>query len=1186
MLRNLKLAQRLQLLIGTVLIGFLAYGLWSFRTLSEVKVGGPIYARIALSQELVSDILPPPLYIIESYLMCLQMVTAVEDARQGLQIDRLQELQAQYQERYAYWRTTLHEPELEKVLAEQVNPPAIAFFNTVFEEFLPAWHVHDEALVNKALARMRLHYKGHREGVNNVVTLAQQFARNDEARAKEQIQHATLYQVAILLLFLALSIVLAALILFSVVRPLDKATHIARRLARGDLEIQDGHQDTETFQDEVGQLLAILRDMSINLSSTIQALKLSEAAAQRARELLEHMIDTANVMIVGLDRQGRVTLFNAASEEVTGYRREDVLRKPWVELGVLPHPLPWQVQVARGVASDVPHEQEQAILTSAGELRTIYWRNSVPRLDTAEQATIISFGIDVTEQLLTKQQLIDAKKAAEAANTTKSEFLANMSHEIRTPMNAIIGMTHLALRTDLTTKQRNYLEKVSTAANALINVINDVLDFSKIEAGKMLFDQRDFSLQEDVLNYVAAVSVLKAQDKGLELLFDLDPAVPAELVGDELRLNQILLNLVSNAIKFTHQGEIRLSITCLEHSESGVLLRFDVKDTGIGISEEHRLKLFSAFVQADSSTTRNYGGTGLGLSITRRLVEMMHGEVWVESTPGTGSCFSFTARFGLPEPSQTGPVVDHRQVSLANMRVLVVDDNSSAREIMLGIFDALQVQATAVENGSLALDELEAAHLQNRPYNLVFMDWHMPAMDGVETIRHIRGRPSIANTLSTVMVTAYSRDDLADNAGDVTLDGILEKPVTPSSVLDAMVRTLDQARKSGALPTPQQRRPAQADDLRGARLLLVEDNETNQELAFEVLTLLGCEVDVVGDGAQAVAQVAKVSYDAVLMDWHMPVMDGLEATRVIRRNPDFSELPIIAMTANAISGDREKCLEAGMNDYVAKPIAVDQLSATLGRWIKRRLPATTDAGAEPQTSPLLVPSALAVTGFETLPGVDVQAALERLQGHVALYRKLLLRLAQKHAGDAAHIRHAFSALNWEPAHRMAHSLKGLAASIGAHRLTLAAQQVEHGLKSRQPQGMDGLLDELDAALKQLTEAIQALPATDESATAGSDAVPPLAAPSVDSGPAGPQAALQSHLTELARLLEDDDAQARLWLAPLAKLLAHAPSTREAFERLNDRVQCYDFEAALVALDQLAHDAGLRPDVNPQSQGAQ
>jgi signal transduction histidine kinase/DNA-binding response OmpR family regulator len=536
-------------------------------------------------------------------------------------------------------------------------------------------------------------------------------------------------------------------------------------------------------------------------------------------------------------------------------------------------------------------------------------------------------------------QLERAQHVAEAATRAKSEFLANMSHEIRTPMNAILGMSYLALQSGLDDRQRNYVEKVHSAAESLLGIINDILDFSKIEAGKLQIESIAFRLG-DVLDHLAALVGMRAEEKGLELLFELPADLPGALVGDPSRLGQILLNLTNNAVKFTERGEVTVAVSLLERTAERATLRFEVCDSGIGMAHEVRDRLFQPFSQADASTSRRYGGTGLGLAICRHLVERMGGGIGVESEPGHGSCFHFTLAFGLQPGAQ--PVPDAGQ--LRGARVLVVDDHPAARERLCGLLASLGFHAHAADDGEAALAAVSRAEAAGQPFRLVLLDWHMPRMDGIECLaRMVRAG---GHALPTVlMTTAFGRDQVQRElqARQLHPAALLTKPVMPAALVDACLAALvGQAAQPGLVEQRQELMQTHQASLAGARILLVEDNAINQELACDILDGAGLVVTVAGDGLQALATLERESFDAVLMDCQMPVMDGYEATRALRQRPGFQDLPVIAMTANAMAGDREKVLAAGMNDHVAKPIRVDELFATLARWV--RVPAAQPAG--------------------------------------------------------------------------------------------------------------------------------------------------------------------------------------------------------------------------------------------------
>jgi signal transduction histidine kinase/CheY-like chemotaxis protein/HPt (histidine-containing phosphotransfer) domain-containing protein len=676
------------------------------------------------------------------------------------------------------------------------------------------------------------------------------------------------------------------------------------------------------------------------------------------------------------------------------------------------------------------------------------------------------------------EDLDEARNEAQDATKAKSEFLANMSHEIRTPMNAIMGMAHLALKTDLTAKQYDYLKKVDISAKSLLGIINDILDFSKIEAGKMDMESVDFQL-EDTLDNISTLVGIKTQEKGLELLFKTDPSVPRALVGDPLRLGQILINLSNNAVKFTDAGEIVVSTELVKKDGAQVTLKFSVQDTGIGMTEKQAAKLFQPFAQADSSTTRKYGGTGLGLTISKRLAEMMGGEIWVESEQGQGSTFSFTANFGLGKEKakrRYKPASEMR-----GMKVLVVDDNATSRDILQEMLESFTFEVTVAASGAEAITELESAG-EDKSFELVVMDWKMPGMDGIEASKRIKHHKDLDRIPPIILVTAYGREEVMQQAEEVGLEGFLLKPVNPSMLFDTIMQAFGEAVPESSRIAQRHEQEAEAlKHIQGAHVLLVEDNEINQQVAKEILEGAGLNITLANNGQEAIDAIQKNEYDAVLMDVQMPVMDGYTATGKLRKDQRFKELPIIAMTAHAMAGDADKSIAAGMSDHVTKPIDPDQLFATLQKWIKPVAERTVvpkspvrDEPAEPdQTVPL-------EEGLpESLPGFDLTAGLSRLMGNERLYRKLLLDFGTNYGAVAGEIRQALDAKDFNQAHSLVHNLKGLAGNLAATDLQAAAVAMETLVKGQaaetaSDQELNRKLKDLESALEQTLEAVRIL----------------------------------------------------------------------------------------------------------------
>jgi polar amino acid transport system substrate-binding protein len=662
----------------------------------------------------------------------------------------------------------------------------------------------------------------------------------------------------------------------------------------------------------------------------------------------------------------------------------------------------------------------------------------------------------------------DARSHAEAASQIKDAFLANMSHELRTPMNAVIGLSHLCMQTDLSDKQQDYLHKIHSSAKALLGILNDILDVSKIEAGKMEMDSIPFDLEE-VMGHLATIVGVKSQEKDVEFLLETAADVPSLLIGDPLRLGQVLINLAGNAVKFTDKGDVIIRVDLEQDKGDQVTLRFTVKDTGIGMSQKQIDNLFQPFTQADSSITRKFGGTGLGLTISKRLIEMMGGAIWVESTPETGSSFIFTACF---EKAKQQVNLNQSELKLfRDLRVLAVDDNEIILQYIKNYLETFSIDVVVVESGREALDVVRNANAEGRPFGLIILDWKMPQMNGIELANKLRGMTDLLIKPKILLITGYGQNELPQHEVAQMVDGILEKPFQQSKLFDAVANIFGwNVLSTGKFRISRAKfNPVHVSQFYGARILLVEDDEINQQVAREMLENYGIKVSVAENGEEALAMLEQERFDGVLMDMQMPVMDGFSTTREIRKHPQYANLPIIALTANVMVSEQNAILAAGMNDHIGKPIEPDRLAATLAKWVHSTQ--TPEISYTLEAAEKTAPAA-AADALPDLPGVKVGASVRRIGGNVELYFSLLDKFRKNQRDVVPRIREALKGNDPVLAERLAHTLRGITGTLGAEFLQNHAELLENSIKNRSVENYESLLSRIDQELVTLIVRIE------------------------------------------------------------------------------------------------------------------
>jgi len=877
-----------------------------------------------------------------------------------------------------------------------------------------------------------------------------------------------------------------------------------------------------------------IRKSNFELSALLE---LRTKELQESRQNFSDLLNTAHLIMIRWTESGIIRYVNPYGLALFGYTEEEMHKsKVFFESD---DPQDVRDQVFRKVSTNASAPVQIKMMRHMnGSPIWVAWTSHLVSSQNIQEREMLSIGIDVSENMRLQQDLAQAKDVAEIANRAKSEFLSNMGHNIRTPMNAILGMIHLAKQTSTETRILDYLQKAEGSAKALLRILNDILDYSRMESGHLILERAHFEL-DDLLSRVGDLYLSQAQEKGLEILYEVSPFVPHRLLGDPMRLGQVLMHLVSNAVKFTEQGVVRIQVELADTSpDASVRLRINVHDTGIGIGEIQKSKLFQAFQPGDHSISRRFNGSGLGLSICQSLVSLMQGRIWAESELGHGSIFHIEV---LLERDQSVAVLHPHLAGIQNLQILVVDDNQVARDVLDSMLRSLDTRPTLAASGREAIEILTEAERRSEPFDMVLMDWRMPGLDGLQTLRLLQYKTRAGKHPSVVMVSATSRKEIEQRARGLPVDAILTKPFTFSQLLDVIQDVRGIGRST--LPAPFLTCEAPV-NIKGARILLVDDNSMGRQVAQEMLQAAGASVACANDGLSALNMALAEPFDLIVMDCQMPVMDGYEATKRIRKEMKIGNVPILAMTASTLAEDRARCILAGMNEHISKPLDESQFLGAVSRWLN--LPGSASPDVLMESNPfqwIIDPS-----GPEQILihcGFALEQAITRLAGEWTIYRNMLAGYVQHQAQTPAEISKALTRGDTWKAIRLAHTLKGLAAFVGNHFVSNIAKTIEDKIGIVSLEETAVLIEELRLILSQSME----------SAAQYLQALGPVKAnKNVD----------LLDMDELRRLLVSCDGAA----VDLAKQFSNLYGEGEFgifAQRVSQRAAKYDFDGALRAL---------------------